>query len=76
MAMRLYLKSQWKYLKQLERQKMNVLQDYKLKYEYPKQPRKSIYSTLANRRASRRTNTITNNLSAVYEVATKSVGGK
>ena len=55
---------------------MNVLQDYKLKYEYPKQPRKSIYSTLANRRASRRANTTTNNLSAAHEVAIKSVGKK
>ena len=55
---------------------MNVLQDYKLKFEYPKQPRKSIYSTLANRRASRRANTTTNNLSAAHEVAVKSVGGK
>lgn len=36
---------------------MNVLQDYTLKYENPKQPHKSIYSTLASRRASKRTNT-------------------
>ena len=55
---------------------MNVLDTYKLHYETPKQPRKSIYSTLANRRANKRTNTITNNLSAAHEVAVKSVGGK
>ena len=55
---------------------MNVLDTYKLHYETPKQPHKSIYSTLANRRASRRTNTITNNLSAAHEVAIKSVGEK
>ena len=36
---------------------MNVLDTYKLHYETPKQPHKSIYSTLANRRANKRTNT-------------------